>query len=199
MPRKLLLLILALATLGLAVSCGMPKTSFYRLQFPVAERGSSPANDATLGVQRFRASNLLRQDRIVYSTADNQVNYYQYHRWAEDPAAMVTSLFVREVAGRHLFRDVAQFRPDKGTDYYLRGRVLALEEQDRGPSVSVRVAVEAELLKSKTDAVVWTGRAERERPVPRKDVSSVVEEMNRATQEVIGQLADGIAQAVSSR
>lgn len=195
MPRKLLLVNLVLVTLGLAASCGAPKTSFYRLHYPVAERASSPASEATLGVERFRAANLLRQDRIVYSTADNQVNYYQYHRWAEDPATMVTNLVVRQLAGRHLFGDVAHYRPERETEYYLRGRVLALEEQDRGPSVSVRVLLEAELVKAKTGAVIWSGRAERERPVPRKDVSSVVEEMSRATEEVIGQLADGMAQA----
>lgn len=195
MPRKLLLVNLVLVTLGLAASCGAPKTSFYRLNYPVAERASSPASEATLGVERFRAANLLRQDRIVYSTADNQVNYYPYHRWAEDPATMVTNLVVRQLAGRHLFGDVAHYRPERETEYYLRGRVLALEEQDRGASVSVRVLLEAELVKAKTGAVIWSGRAERERPVPRKDVSSVVEEMSRATEEVIGQLADGMAQA----
>ena len=195
MLRKLWHLNLVLVTLGLAVSCGAPKTSFYRLHYPIADRASSPASEATLGVERFRAANLLRQDRIVYSTADNQLNYYQYHRWAEDPATMVTNLVIRELAGRHLFRDVAHFRPEHERDYYLRGRVLVLEEQDRGPSVSVRVALEVELVKAKTGAVIWSGRAERERPVPRKDVTSVVEEMGRATEEAIGQLADGIAQA----
>lgn len=197
MPRKLLPLALTLAMVTFAASCGTPRTNYYRLHYPIPESGPSSAAAGALAVERFRAGQLLRQDRIVYSTAEQQLNYYQYHRWADDPATMISQLVVRELASRHSFKDVLYGHPASEPDYTLRGRLIALEELDRSPTVSVRVVLEGELVKTKTGAVIWSGRAERERPVPRKEVPSVVEEMNQAVREAIGQLADAVTQAVS--
>lgn len=198
MPRKLLLTLTLIAS-AVAVSCGTPRTNYYRLHYPIAENAAGAATDGTLEVERFRAAQLLRQDRIVYSTAEQQLNYYQYHRWGDDPTNMVTNLIVRELASRRLFKDVRMGRSEREADYTLRGRLMALEEMDRGPGVSARVVLEYELVKAKTGAIIWSGRAERERPVPSKDVPRVVEELNQAAREAIGQLADGIAQAISGQ
>lgn len=182
---------------ALVVACGAPRTNYYRLHYPIADSAPATATQGTLAVERFRASQLLRQDRIVYSTSGGQLNYYQYHRWADDPATMITNLVVKGIASRGLFRDVYFGRYETQPDYTLRGRLLSLEELDRGGGVSARVVLEAELVKTKTGAVIWSGHAEHERPVAKKEVSNVVEEMSEAAREAISELADGMAQAIS--
>ena len=197
MPRKFFVLAMITAGCALVVACGAPPTNYYRLHYPIADSLPSATADGTLAVERFRASQLLRQDRIVYSTSGEQLNYYQYHRWADDPATMVTNLVVRQISSRGIFRDVYYGRYERQPDYTLRGRLLSLEELDRGGSASARVVLEAELVKTKTGAVIWSGRAERERPVAKKDVPSVVGEMSEAAREAISELGEGMAQAIS--
>jgi uncharacterized lipoprotein YmbA len=45
----------------------------------------------TVAVRRFEMPAYLRQGRIVYREAPDQVGFYQYHRWAVEPGTSVTT------------------------------------------------------------------------------------------------------------
>ena len=51
---------------------------------PVA---GDPPGIGTVAVSPFGTSAYLRQGRIVYREAPNQIAFYEYHRWAADPGA----------------------------------------------------------------------------------------------------------------
>ena len=57
-----------------------------------------PSNDspklAAVAVRRFETPAYLRQGRIVYRQAPEQVGFYDYHRWASDPGQVVTSAVI---------------------------------------------------------------------------------------------------------
>ena len=189
----------ALVLMALAgLACGKaPRTNFYAINFPAAPRASLPLGETQVGVELPRASHLLRQDRIVYFTNQNQLNFYQYHRWAEPPVFMVQSLLIRQLRGTGLFDHVVPYRAQKGLDYVLRGHLLAMEEVDAPTEVTARFALELELVRQKDAQVVWTGHAARERPVSAKTVGALVEAMSGCVQESLDELGVSLRAALS--
>jgi len=66
---------------------------YYVLKVPnpvSASRDSGPIS-ATVAVRAFRAPQYMRQGPIVYRSESEQIAYYHYHRWAEDPRQSVAT------------------------------------------------------------------------------------------------------------
>ncbi|MFQ5777206.1 MAG: ABC-type transport auxiliary lipoprotein family protein [Terriglobia bacterium] len=172
-----------------AVACGSaPRTYHYTVNLKPMASGSAALAGSQLGVALPRASHLLRQDRIVYFTSEKELNYYQYHRWAEPPVFMVQSMLIRQLQAAGLFDNIVPYRAQKGLDYVLQGRLLAMEEVDTGPQVAARFALELEMVRESDKHVVWTGRHACEQPVSTKTVAAVVEGISGCLQESLDEL-----------
>lgn len=194
-PLRLGILVLLVLT---AAACGSAhRVNNYTLSFTPPAGGSASLTKSQLGVAVPRASHLLRQDRIVYFTGQNEMNFYQYHRWAEPPVFMVQSLLIRELRAAGLFDNIVPYRAQKGLDYVLQGRLLAMEEVDSPSGISARFALELELVRQEDAHVVWTGRHDCERPVSAKTVPAVVEAMNGCAQESLEALTRSLDSTVS--
>lgn len=184
----------ALLLLALA-SCGgkVPPTRHYTLEIPL----SNPARAAnsfpvTVAVVRFQAPRPLQQDRVVFRPAPNQVDFYDYHRWADSPPDLVTNNLVRHLKESGMFRSVVT-TAGAPADYFLRGTVESLEEVDSGESVSARVALSAELIDARTRQIVWSGRGSHEAPVQERSVEGIVRVLNEGLRHSIEQLSGGLA------
>ncbi|MGH9787151.1 MAG: ABC-type transport auxiliary lipoprotein family protein [Candidatus Acidiferrales bacterium] len=121
---------------GLAgVACGGSRPQHYTVAYTPASSGAAGNSTSQVGVAVPRASHLLRQDRIVYFTTDNQLNFYAHHRWAEPPNRLVQSLLIRELRATNAFDDIVAYRAQKGLDYVLRGNLLSMEEVDTASDI----------------------------------------------------------------
>jgi ABC-type uncharacterized transport system auxiliary subunit len=151
----------------------------------------------TVAVRQFETPEYLRQGRIVYSKAPGDIGFYEYHRWAVDPGAAVTTAVVGSLRSQNLFSLVARYEGQARPDYLLTGRLEKLDEIDYGGGVNAEAKLSAELTNLRTGAVVWTGDAAGTSKVDRRDVNSVVAEMNRALQESIDRLLTSMAQQLA--
>ena len=192
------------ASAALLCACGSaPRTSFYTVRLappPPSAAGSSseaPAAAGQLGVALLQANHLLRQDRIVYFTRQNELNFYHYHRWAESPASMVQSALIRRLQAAGIFGDVVPYRAQKGLDYILRGTLQAMEEVDSATEVNARFALELQLVRQEDAQTVWSDRRACERPVAAKTVEAVVETLSGCVEESLDQLTRSLGEAVA--
>jgi ABC-type uncharacterized transport system auxiliary subunit len=184
----------------LTLACGsVPRSNYYTVDYtPASPAGSVPVAAASqVGVALPQANHLLRQDRIVYFTNQNELNFYHYHRWAESPTFMVRSLLMRQLRSGGLFDDIVPYRAQKGLDYVLRGRLLAMEEVDTPTEVSARFGLELELVQQQDAHVVWSDRHTCTRPVGTKTVEAVVATMSECVQETLDRLSHSMGEAVS--
>jgi len=116
---------------------------YYTLDIPPAPRpGVSDSRlPATLAVRRFETLPYLRQGRIVYREGPAEIGFYDYHRWAADPAATVTAAVIDTLRASRLFSFVKPYDGQGRQDYLMSGRVERLEEIDSGSSVRGSEAV----------------------------------------------------------
>lgn len=187
-----------LALLGLlTVACGSaPRTFYYTV-----EKNPSPGRSASMsgqvGVAKPSASHLLRQDRIVYFSNQNELNYYHYHRWAEPPAALIQLLVIQELRAAGLFDDVVAYRAQPGLDYVLRGQLLAMEEVDDGAEVKARFELALELVRQQDKRSLWSQQHRCERPVSGETVEAVVSAINGCVDETLTQLTRALGQSLA--
>jgi uncharacterized lipoprotein YmbA len=195
----------ALTTVGLLtlLTCGcsgrIKYPRYYTLSIApeVKELPASARRPITVAVQRFATPPYLRQGRIVYRQGPNQVDFYEYHRWASDPGAAITTALVE---GLRSTQRISLEEPAYGqdqSDYVLSGRLERLDEIDYDGGVKVQTKLSAELKSSRTGAVVWTGEVTRESTVDRRDVRDVVQQMSNSLQASVDELLGNVERKIA--
>jgi ABC-type uncharacterized transport system auxiliary subunit len=155
-------------------SCSMPKTHYYTMELPHATPEGGKVIARHISVQRFRADQMLMDDRILYREGPNEVNFYEYHRWVSPPVDLATDYFLHRLKDSGTYARVSAYYDAAHADFTLQGRLHNFEEVDRGKEVFASVALELELLDTATRASVWRGEAECTHPLPTRDIAGVV-------------------------
>jgi cholesterol transport system auxiliary component len=193
---------LSIALLALGGCAGIKYPNYYTLNIPnpgnlqqtLASRGTAPIS-GTVVVQEFSAPAYLREGPIVYRPEPEQIAFYDYHHWAEDPRKTVTAAMVRDL--RQTFKSAELYDGRGDADFLLTGSLDRLEELDNGGSVSADVGISAALKNLKTGAVIWSGTWSKNSAVEQRSVPGVVAAMSRELTEAAGQLVDSLRNELS--
>jgi len=170
------------------LSCALPRTHYYTMELPHTPQGSRPAIDCHLTIQRFRTDRILMDDRILYREGPQEINFYEYHRWASPPADLVTRYFIHRLKDSGTYARVSAHNEGGRSDFTLSGSLHHFEEVDQGKEVSALVALEIELLDSRTRAPVWRGEAECTRPLTARDMAGLVRAIYECLDETASKL-----------
>ncbi len=191
MKNRRIAVCFALATLIILVGCGgaakYPNYYTFHVQPPV----DPPAQEGvrtTLAVREFRSPAYLRQGAIVYKTSPEQIGFYNYHRWAVDPREFLTNAVADHLRTSGNFAQVKLYDGRSDIDYVLSGRLEKLEELDYEGGVKVEVAISAQMVNLANGATVWTNSVSEVATVDKRDVPTVVAEMNRTMDRAIEKL-----------
>jgi ABC-type uncharacterized transport system auxiliary subunit len=191
MKRTLTMIVLSLAALVILAGCGgkVRYPNYYTLNLPAPPDPPAAENaHATVAIREFRAPAYLRQGAIVYKPSPEQIGFYAYDRWAINPCEFVTNSVIERLRASGDFARVKSYdgRPD--IEYVLSGRLEKLEEIDYEGGVKVEVAISAQMTNLATGATVWTKAVSEVGDVNKRDVPSVVSEMNRTMERAIEKL-----------
>jgi ABC-type uncharacterized transport system auxiliary subunit len=184
---------------GLLAGCGSvrePATKYYKLDIPQAPTPAGPSAPASLRIEPFRTTALLRQDRIVYRPSLVEVGFYEYHRWAEPPNDAVTKALADQLIRRRVFRSVAVSGGAEKADYVLKGSIDRLQEVDYKGAVRVQVMISAELEDPVQRRIIWSSAASSESVVAKSNVQAVVAAMGQASQQSIVRLTTDVTKFV---
>ena len=190
-----------LVIVGLFVgACGATRPSkYYQLTIPgdaQAGRAADPV-PVTLLVSNLFASDLYRQDRIVYSSAGEQMGTYEYERWAEPPTEMIQEVLLRELRASGRYRAVFVHRSDATGDFLLRGRLYDFKEVSENGMVA-RLKADFEMRDLKSGATVWTHYYQHDEPVTGKNVPAVVAALDKNVQRAVKEVLEGLDQYFAS-
>jgi ABC-type uncharacterized transport system auxiliary subunit len=195
--------VFVLATVPVVLGgCGAARPSkYYQLTIPADTSAGQAADPApapvTLLVGNLMASHLYREDRIVYSTAGEEMGTYEYQRWAEPPAEMIQGVLLRQLRASGRYRAVFTHRSDANGDFLLRGRLYDFKEVS-GNGMLARMTIEFEMRDLKNGATVWTHYYQHDEPVNGKNVPAVVAALNKNAQRAVKEVLEGLDQYFAS-
>ncbi len=185
--------VFALLVAFLCASCGgPPATHYYTLRMPPPPPANDPKTNFVLEVERFRAPELLRDDRIVFYESPTQLNFYQHHRWRADPAMMLSELAARWLEQTGIFAQVRGSPSREPADYLLKGRVLSFEEVDYEGAGKGRVTLALTLVRSRDRKAVWSARRQVESAIQQKGVPGVVNALNSSSWQLLAEVLPGL-------
>lgn len=187
----------------LVAGCGgkVVRPHYYTLETPPALSTAVSVRQvaATVSVNQFGAPPYLRQGRIVYRQSAEEIGFYEYRRWAADPAETITAAMINSLRSRQMFSFVKRNDGRNEQNYLMTGRLERLEEVDYGGPVRVQAEISAELVNLRTGSIEWTGDASATFNVETSNVGSVVAGMNHAVQDCIDQLATSLEQRLAAK
>ena len=190
---------LLIGLLALGGCAGVRYPNYYTLNIPnpvSASRSAAPIS-GTVVVQEFRAPAYLRQGPIVYRPEPEQIAFYDYHHWAEDPRRTVTAAVVRDL--QQTFESAELYDGHGDAEFLVTGTLERLEELDNGRSVSVGVGISAALKNLKTGDVIWSGISSKTSAVEERSVPGVVAAMSRELSEAAGEIVASLRNGLSGR
>ena len=197
MTTKCLMTVYIAVTLLLMSGCAgkVRYPNYYTLAVAPTRQPASngPHPSATLAVRRFDTPAYLRQGRIVYREAPEQIGFYEYHRWASDPGIVVTTGVIDSLRSANLFSVVEPYAGQEHPDYLLSGRLERLDEVDYKSGVQVEVKLSAQLVNLRTGTPVWAGSVTKTSEVGTRDVNSVVAALSQTVQGSIDELVANMA------
>jgi cholesterol transport system auxiliary component len=184
--RAAFALVGALATGG----CGSVRyPAHYILHFEPTAQVPAPTRDlGTLAIKKLRCPDYLCEGRIVYRPTPEEVGFYQYHRWAVSPGAMIEQYLAERVRARSLFVSVSGNESRMATNFVLSGTLEQLEEVDDGRQVAAVCSISAQLVDTRTRAVVWSRMATERVPVEQREVAGVVNGLATAVRASVERL-----------
>lgn len=184
----------------LASACARGRISaveLYRLSGP--EPVETDATSASrqplrggLAISPYVTRGLYADDGIVYSVDEVSYGAYPNREWAIPLSEMLGSLTEAALKVRPLDNGMAAFDPPslRGYAYQWRGSVKEFEEKNRGRAVLAAVALDAQLVRTRDDSVVWRGTKRVEREVPQGTMRAIVVALSAAANEVIASLIE---------
>ena len=176
---------------ALALSaCGSARyPAYYTLHLePSTQAAASERGLGSLTIMELRCPDYLCEGRIVYRPTPTEVSFYQYHRWAVSPRVMVAKHLGQLVRARSLFTSVLDDESRMATDFVLTGTLERLEEVDEARQVAALFTISAQLVGTRTGAVVWSGTATQRVPVEQRDVAGVVNGLATAVRATVDRL-----------
>jgi len=198
MKIKLATLISLLAAVVLLAGCGATRPSHYYQLGALKDNPRPEVGQAqfpvTILVSPFQTSHIYREDRIVYSVANEEMGLYQYERWTEPPSEMLHDILVRHLRSSGRYKEIYSLRSSARGEYLLRGHLYDMKEMSTGSGLMARVTFEADLVDAKTRNTLWTHSYTHDEPVANKSVAAVVDALNRNVQAGVADLTASLEQ-----
>jgi len=202
MKKRRMAVCLVLATLIILAGCGgaAKYPNYYTLHIqPPVDPPAPEGVHTSLAVREFRSPAYLRQGAIVYKTSPEQIGFYNYHRWAVDPREFLTNAVADHLRASGNFAQVKLYDGHSDIDYVLSGQLEKLEEIDYEGGLKVEVAISAQMVCLTTGAQVWTNAVSEVGTVDKRDVPTVVAEMNRTMDRAIEKLLTPAPSVVAAK
>jgi len=192
-------LVLMLALILALVGCGRVRyPAYYTLNLPAPPDPPAPETLRTsIAVREFQSPNYLRQGPIVYRTTPEEIGFYEYHRWAADPRALVTGAVIDHLRASGQFALVSMYNGRPDHNYVFSNKLEKLEELDYPAGVKVEVAISAQITSVKTGSTVWSNAVSEVGTVSQRTVPGVVSQMNRTMDIAISKLLVTVPELMS--
>lgn len=152
----------------------------------------------SIAVSPFITPGVYGGDEIVYRIGETEYGTYPNREWAL-PLGDMLGMMAEESIRENPLGNVAVYDPEsrRQFDFLWQGAVREFEEVNRGNRVFAAVRLEARLLRTTDDSIVWRGDRSVERPVADPTMTRIVEELSAAARDAMRALVSEAKTAAS--
>lgn len=180
----------------------LPPLEQYRLSAASESAASTTLEKGPLAgsvaITPFITPGVYGGDEIVYRIGETEYGTYPNREWALSLGDML-GMMAEEAMSENPLGNAAVYDPAsrRQFDFLWQGAVREFEEVNRGDRVFAAVRLEARLLRTNDDSIIWRGDRSVERPVADPTMTRIVEELSAAAREAMRALVSEAKTAAS--
>ena len=186
--------------IGGCVNFGEPKeaekTILYTLDYDPPARSYSQPLSASIRIKRFSIAPTYDTNRIIYRERACERDAYVYHKWRDNPSALVSHFLSRDMRESGLFEAVLSHDSRIPTSHILEGRVDEFFEWDaknsREAILSVSIVLTAIEEVEVGKRTLLQKSYQRREPCKGKTPRALAEAMSHAMAEVSSEITGEI-------
>lgn len=174
---------------------GEPPRELYRLTLPdtVAPGGDGGTVAPLIGsmaIATYATPGIYGAAGIVFRRGDIEYGYYPNREWAVPLSEQLGVATERVLARAPLSSDRAVFDPPsrRAQTYIWRGTIREFEEVNRGNQVLAAVRIDARIVRSVDDSIVWSGSSRAEAPAASNNMTGIVRTLSTLADSVVSEL-----------
>ncbi|HID39389.1 MAG TPA: hypothetical protein EYP36_07725 [Calditrichaeota bacterium] len=159
-------------------------TKFYVIDdMPLLPVDSSVAFQSPLPyvvmVDNFSISRIYDSNRIALRTKSNEISYYFYHKWAENPSAAFQTLLWRQLRSLNLFKTCNLRRIDPEPQFKITGYIDRIERVEQDNYDAAHLIVTLEFKEYKSGRTLVQHGYNRLLPLNKKDMNNFASALNQ--------------------
>lgn len=198
MKTKALLLI-GVSSLGLCACSAvkLPPIAKYTInnyQKPVSQAPSR--NHLSLLITTPIAASGYTTDKMMYMQTPFRLQSFSNNKWVAPPANMFLPILEQAIKNTRRFNAVVTPPFSGVTDYRLNTKILALQQEFIRPDSQIRLIVQASLVNSKTNRVMFTQTYKTLMPTPMKTPYGGVIATSEAANKTARRIASLVARYI---
>lgn len=142
------------------ISCArtINEITYYVLDFPIPVKGDTKetvTNDVC-EILPVQIADVYARQRIALRKRSNEIIYYHYHQWGENPDENVSRLIQKKLSSDALFSRISDRIWNVSPRYQLLTRINNLEVIEGEDSLFAHINMDLELFDKKTDKIAVT-------------------------------------------
>jgi ABC-type uncharacterized transport system auxiliary subunit len=144
---------------------------YFQLQISPGSHSYFNKIDKILLIESVHAEGLYDDFRVIYRNSPYQVNYYSYDFWVKKPAVLIKQSMMNFLSSIGVFTRVIDKYSIFEPDLLFKSRLFNMEEVDKETAWYARLSLEIEIYDFRTKKSLWVYRFDRQKPIPKKDVT----------------------------
>jgi ABC-type uncharacterized transport system auxiliary subunit len=195
------LIICLLAVYGCANN-GKPRYEVenYLLDYPAPTFENKAQLNTTIRIYRFTIASAYNTQNMIFRKDDYTLDFFNYNRWAVNPADMTADTLLRDMQASGLFRAMFSRYTVEETRFLLQGGIndffLRIGKNNKVAVISMEITLKDSLRQEATKRIVFQKKYSREELLTDQSPKGYCEAMSKALKNLSQQITTDVYEAI---
>jgi len=156
--------------------------------------------DTTIRIYRFTIASAYNTQNMIFRTGDYTLDFFNYNRWAINPADMTADTLLRDMQASGLFRAVFSRYTVEETRFLLQGGIndfyLRIGENGKVAVISMEITLKDSLRQETKKRIVFQKKYSREESLTEQSPQGYCQAMSKALKNLSQQITTDVYEAI---
>jgi ABC-type uncharacterized transport system auxiliary subunit len=174
----------------------------YILDYPAPTFENKVQLDTIIRVHRFTIASAYNTQNMIFRTDDYTLDFFNYNRWAVNPADMTADILLRDMQASGLFRAVFSRYTVEETRFLLQGGIndffLRIGKNGKVAVISIEITLKDSLRQEATKRIVFQKKYSREESLTDQSPHGYCQAMSKALKNISQQITTDVYEAIKA-
>jgi len=158
--------------------------------------------DKTIRISRFTIAAAYNNQNMIFRTNDYNVDFFNYNRWAVNPADMIADILLRDMQESGLFRAVFSRYAAEETRFIIQGGIndffLRVGDNGKVAVIAMEITLKDSQQKEATKRILFQKKYSREESLTDQSPQGYCQAMSKALKNLSQQITTDVYAATKA-